>query len=119
MVMIISDEIIKDKEKPNLRKITLDIPFDVLTYFLQKDKSVNSYSDLSSFQSVICFWNKNFLTSADFYKNGKQTIVIFYPYDKMETLAKNTKRDYLREKELCAKFIIKFAEKVKKLKVRK
>jgi len=118
MSIIIKDEIVKSKEgQPNLRKIILDIPFGVITYFLKKDNSVSCYSDLSSIQSVVCFWTKVFITSADFYRDGNKTVVIFYPYDNMGWLAKKTKRDYIKEMDACAKWIIKFAEKVKKLRV--
>jgi len=110
--MIISDEIIKDGEKPDARKIRLDIPFDVLCYFLKRSDSVSSYSEFSSFHTTICFWTDDFLTSADFFKEGNATTIVFYPYDKMEYLAKKTKRDYIKEMDLCVKFIIDFAKKV-------
>jgi hypothetical protein len=36
----------------------------------------------------------------------------------MEWLAKDTGRDYIKEKDACLEWIIKFAKKVKKLKVK-
>lgn len=120
MNMVITDEIKKDKDgiKPDLRSVELDIDCKVLTYFLKEAEEVSCYFNESKFSTVFTFWTKNFITFATFYDTGNKTVIHFYPYDKMEWLAKNTHRNYLKEADDCIKWIIEFAKKVKKLKVR-
>jgi hypothetical protein len=115
--IVINDEIVKDDwGRPDLRKIELDIDYKVLSHFLKDAEEVSCYSEIN-FHTTFTFWTKDFLTSATFYDIEGNTIIHFYPYDKMEWLAKDTGRDYIKEKDECAKWIIKFAKKVKKLKV--
>lgn len=120
MGIVISDEIKKDKDgiKPDLRSIELNIDCKVLTHFLKEAEEVSCYFNESKFSTVLTFWTKDFITSATFYDIGDKTVIHFYPYDKMEWLAKDTKRNYLKEADDCIKWIIKFAEKVKNLKVK-
>ena len=117
--IIIADEIVEDANgKPNMRKVILDIPFDVLLYFLKKDDGVNSYAQFSSYHISVNFWTEEFLTTPNLFRKGEdETIVTFYPYDKQEWIAKKTKRDYIKEMDLCLDYIVKLVKKIKKLEV--
>jgi hypothetical protein len=117
--LIISDKIEqKDKDRPPMRTIQLNIPMRVLTYFLEKSDACFNYSDLS-ISTTIVLSTKDFINHADFYKGKNDTtIVCIYPYDNGDKkIREQTHRNYLKERQQLAEFIISFAKKIKDLKI--
>jgi len=114
--LIESDEI-KAVSNNNLhcRSIVFNMRPHLFTEMLIRHKYNQSWTPWSSHHYTFVLMSDNFLTPIDVFILGENQVGInIYPYDDEIELSKKTHRNYIKEKQACVAFIIKFAKTFKR-----